>query len=139
MLYLAFARQRVNRLSSSHFICLRGQHNTVLRGTVLLAGCGLSRRDLNQDWMDGWHRVIIITDNYQLPFTVGSFINHLSLIRPSTRRSGGEVWQTIFVRLKKKTLLIGMMKTDAYKVGRVMPREAASCTAILTESLLRSS
>jgi hypothetical protein len=29
-----------------------------------------------------------------------------------------------------------MMKTDAYKVDRVMPREAASCTAVLNESLL---
>jgi hypothetical protein len=48
------------------------------------------------------------------------------------------VWQTLFVRLKK-TLLIGMMKTHAYEVARVMPREAANCTAVLTESLLRSS
>jgi len=39
----------------------------------------------------------------------------------------------------KKNLLIGMMKTDAYKVDRVMPREAANCTAVLTESLLQSS
>jgi hypothetical protein len=43
--------------------CLRGQHNTVVRGTMLLAGCGLSGRDLNQDWMEWWHRVIIISDN----------------------------------------------------------------------------
>lgn len=39
----------------------------------------------------------------------------------------------------KKNLLIGVVKTDAYKVDRVMPREAANCTAVLTESLLQSS
>lgn len=39
----------------------------------------------------------------------------------------------------KKNLLIGMMKADACKVDRVMPREAANCTAVLTESLLQSS
>jgi len=32
-----------------------------------------------------------------------------------------------------------MMKTHAYKVDRVMPREAANCAAVLTESLLQSS
>jgi hypothetical protein len=39
------------------------------------------------------------------------------------------VWQTIFVGLKK-TLLFAMMKTDAYEVDRVMPSEAANCTAV---------
>jgi len=39
----------------------------------------------------------------------------------------------------RKNLLIGMMKTDVYKVDRVMPTEAANCTAVLTESLLQSS
>jgi hypothetical protein len=32
-----------------------------------------------------------------------------------------------------------MMKTDAYEVDRVMPSEAANCTAVWTESLLQSS
>jgi len=44
----------------------------------------------------------------------------------------------IFQIKKKVTLLIGMMKTGAYKVDRVMPAEAAICS-VLTASLLKSS